>query len=366
MTQELTKERFKHLGTQGADHQKRIVQLGLVVIGVLLPVLIFWLVAFPITQQPLAPRSYPNFRIEFFNTQTGVIIGPRVLHTRDSGKTWSIIDYANPADAIKPTDNPRYARNLIDFVDPEWAWRASRKESDSIEYSVNGGVSWSEPIRTRVKARGPLVFVSRDVGWVLGDVPVATRDGGKTWREESALQNLRFEYPFFLDSNRGWLGNYWGVIAVTADGGQHWETYNTELKQMRALFFLDSHQGWIVGDNGLVASTQNGGKDWTRTKVPVPSDGNRKRELLDVFFLSQDLGWIVGEQGVVLLTKDGGKSWIRVSTPTDAPLCSVRFIDALHGWAVGGHPPPVIPISPPSNVVLETSDGGQTWNERTF
>jgi len=38
----------------------------------------------------------------------------------------------------------------------------------------------------------------------------------------------------------------------------------------------------------------------------------------------------------------------------------------LHGWAVGGDSTPAIPLTPPSNVVLETNDGGLTWKPRMF
>jgi photosystem II stability/assembly factor-like uncharacterized protein len=319
-------------------------------------------------EKPPSHNSYPNFRVEFFDEHSGVIIGPRVFHTKDGGRTWSIIDYVSVSDSFKAKDGPKPAKHLIHFVDSEWAWRISPKESESVEYTKDGGRSWTQPIRTGVKARSSIVFVTREVGWVLGDVPVVTRDGGKTWREETALSNLRLEYPYFLDLNHGWVANYWGIIGRTADGGQHWNILRTPLKQVRSLFFLNPNDGWAVGDDGLVASTENGGIDWTirDAQVPLDSYGKIRTELLDVFFLTSDLGWIVGQGGVIIATKDGGKSWARASTPTRAPLSSVRFTDALHGWAVGGDPAPPLPVGPPSNVVLETNDGGLNWSAKIF
>ena len=87
---------------------------------------------------------------------------------------------------------------------------------------------------------------------------------------------------------------------------------------------------------------------------------------MDVFFLTPESGWIVGQNGLILFTRDGGKNWFRGSTPTNAPLSSVRFTDAQHGWAVDGHSAELIISSPPSNVVLETKDGGQNWTVRNF
>ena len=59
-----------------------------------------WYLGSTPTQWPT--RDYPNSRVEFFNNEMGVIIGPRVLHTQNGGKAWSIIDYVNPSDSFNP------------------------------------------------------------------------------------------------------------------------------------------------------------------------------------------------------------------------------------------------------------------------
>jgi photosystem II stability/assembly factor-like uncharacterized protein len=341
-----------------------VLRLGVTVALVLLVSSAVWYLASPPKQNAWAARDYPNSRVEFFDNQTGVIIGPRVLHTQNGGKVWSVIDYVNPSDSFKPKDDPSYAKYLVDFVDPEWAWRVSLTDPESVEYSSDGARSWSKPIRTGVKSRSALVFVTREMGWVLGDTPVMTRDGGRTWREERSLANHRFAYPFFLDRNYGWLANNRGVIGRTTDGGLHWETVRTQLKNIRTLFFVDSLNGWAVGANRLLARTENGGHDWRIVEISIPSD--EKHEFLDVFFLSPDLGWIAGQDGLIVTTKDGGKTWTRTSTPTSASLCSIRLTDALHGWAVGGSPPSVLFGAPPSNVILETNDGGENWKTTVF
>ena len=336
------------------------MRFGLIVILLLFLLTGTWYLLSPQSGKPWSVKKYPNSRVEFFNNHDGVIIGPRVIHTKDAGKAWSIIDYVNPSDSFKPKDNPNHAKLLVDFVDPEWAWRASPTDPQAVEFSNDGARSWSKPIPTGVKARSSLAFLSRDVGWVFGDVPVVTRDRGRTWQEETALANLRFEYPFFLDESHGWVANYWGIIGRTTDSGQHWEIVHTELKNIRGLFFLNPERGWAVGDKGLLAGTEDGGRNWKIVDASVTT------ELLDVFFLSPELGWIVGQNGLVLITRDGGKSWTRGSTPIRDLLCSVRFVDSLHGWTVGGNPTPAIPVLPPSNVVLETKDGGQNWETRVF
>ncbi|CAN5267956.1 YCF48-related protein [soil metagenome] len=62
---------------------------------------------------------------------------------------------------------------------------------------------------------------------------------------------------------------------------------------------------------------------------------------------------VVGERGIILLSDDGGRSWQQSGTPTSVTLTTVRFADAMHGWAVGH-----------GGVVLATEDGGKNWTRR--
>jgi photosystem II stability/assembly factor-like uncharacterized protein len=62
--------------------------------------------------------------------------------------------------------------------------------------------------------------------------------------------------------------------------------------------------------------------------------------------------WTVGQYGLILHSTDGGATWANQLSPTNAQLDCVRFLDPLHGWALG-------------NEVLYTIDGGITWQKGT-
>ena len=51
---------------------------------------------------------------------------------------------------------------------------------------------------------------------------------------------------------------------------------------------------------------------------------------------TRDDGWIVGDQGVILHTTDGGATWTPQTSGVTDDLAGVTFVDAQHGWAVGG------------------------------
>ena len=57
-----------------------------------------------------------------------------------------------------------------------------------------------------------------------------------------------------------------------------------------------------------------------------------------------------GERGIILLSDDDGHSWRQAKVPVQATLTALQFIDQKTGWAVGHF-----------GVVLNTSDGGETW-----
>ena len=61
----------------------------------------------------------------------------------------------------------------------------------------------------------------------------------------------------------------------------------------------------------------------------------------------------VGERGTILLSDDDGQAWRQVPSPVSVSLTGVSFGDDQHGWIVGH-----------GQVVLTTSDAGQTWTRQ--
>ncbi len=136
------------------------------------------------------------------------------------------------------------------------------------------------------------------------------------------------------------------------------------------------------GHHGHILYSDDGGDTWQQAQVPVRS------AILDIDFPTPELGWAVGHEGVILHSSDGGKTWIKqydgvrygveglayyqvraaaepdnelysklveemdfaVSQGADKPFFRVAFSDANHGYALGAY-----------GMVLETRDGGQTW-----
>lgn len=72
--------------------------------------------------------------------------------------------------------------------------------------------------------------------------------------------------------------------------------------------------------------------------------------LSGVSFIDADHGWAVGGNGVIVATADAGVTWTAETSNTNSTLHGVTFIDASHGWAVGEF-----------GAIVATADGGATW-----
>jgi photosystem II stability/assembly factor-like uncharacterized protein len=81
---------------------------------------------------------------------------------------------------------------------------------------------------------------------------------------------------------------------------------------------------------------------------PWPTINN----LFDVYFITPQKGWMVGSEGTVVETSDGGETWQIQYKDDDKYFTGVFFIDENEGWVIGWHD------------VLHTADGGINWEEQ--
>ncbi len=83
-------------------------------------------------------------------------------------------------------------------------------------------------------------------------------------------------------------------------------------------------------------------------QVETPTSAN----LTNVFFLNSEKGWAVGHDATILQTSDGGLTWnIAFESPKiKKPFLDVMFFNKMQGVAVGAY-----------GLFYRTVDGGNTW-----
>lgn len=169
-------------------------------------------------------------------------------------------------------------------------------------------------------------------------------------------------------------GNSSPLVLCTADGGMSWRaaSVGAGLTMPTAIHMVDDQVGYLVTfefANFQIANkayrTDDGGRTWVEQALPGPPQGS----LTDVFFVGADHGWTVGDVGV-FRTADGGATWQAGSLPDLSVGRSVDglfFLDAQHGFAVGGTPAEEPqdewddPVPACCGFILETTDGGESW-----
>jgi len=168
-----------------------------------------------------------------------------------------------------------------------------------------------------------------------------------------------------------------GVLVNSRDGGVSWQTIKLPDLPVAA-DFVDGQKGWMVSPD-VVYRTTDGGSTWQKA--------SKLKGVLRVKFLTAERGFAVGYPKAVWSTTDGGTTWAKVpeaATPTSKPentaYNTIAFQDGKRGMITGSSRPPrrddtrapawMDPEaqkrqSPNLTLVLDTKDGGQTWNPQT-
>jgi photosystem II stability/assembly factor-like uncharacterized protein len=150
----------------------------------------------------------------------------------------------------------------------------------------------------------------------------------------------------FVSTTVGWMGAEPATLLCTRDGGRTWDEQGRLASEPIAAFhFVDRDVGWIVGSSGSILATSDGGTTW----ITQRSGKGTKSALADVRFIDGLHGWAVGDD-LVLRTTDGASSWKLQAVTVSAIWTRIFFADATHGGIVGER-----------SSILHTVDGGATW-----
>ncbi|HEY8515841.1 MAG TPA: YCF48-related protein [Candidatus Binatia bacterium] len=248
-------------------------------------------------------------------------------------------------------------------------------QSGAIVESSDGGLTWNLLLDNDLQLWS-VDFVSPQTGWAVGWSSLRiTTDGGGSWNSQndniandgylSDLYAVRFR-----SSTEGIAVGAWGdnslnhgpIILVTADAGQFWNVGLILPSDNPALAngtlwdacFLEDGTAIAVGNGtrgAIVLLSVDGGETWH----DITDRFERAPKGNGVACVGDSLIWIVGEEGELFHSKDAGGTWIDLSAnlpPLSGALRSVSFRNANEGIAGGDGP-----------VLLETSDGGQTWTQ---
>jgi len=209
----------------------------------------------------------------------------------------------------------------------------------------------------------------------------AAMAAGGRWRVQYAHQgkaeSLRIADLKFASSRRGVaVGDLMAgrrsrsVALLTGDGGGSWEMVPLAESPL-SLFLLNERVGWVVTAKG-VWKTADSGRNWRRLPGNRATSHARR-----VWFQDENSGWLVGSQKSIFHTSDGGRLWTPVpeagqvaSTPRYTTFDWIVFNGGRTGVIAGASIPPrrgsaAARETPQLTILLQTADGGVTWQAST-
>ena len=177
----------------------------------------------------------------------------------------------------------------------------------------------------------------------------------------------RIDGLHFVDAQTGWIAAGGGTIHRTTNGGANWEQqYMDRNLYFRSIMFADPQHGWAgtLNSSSILFETSNGGAFWAPvTNIPEP----KPNAICGLWVASPLVIYGVGSYaGPARLIKsiDAGATWTSSDlAPLVTTLVDVFFFDELEGFIIGGRGQ--FPTTLQA-VVLHTTDGGATWQERYF
>jgi photosystem II stability/assembly factor-like uncharacterized protein len=222
-----------------------------------------------------------------------------------------------------------------------------------INQRTSGTGIWTElnPKVPRVDYLG-INFVNTDTGWACGDLGtiIKTTDGGESWNTLETNISTPILKVRSYDGQTVIAAGFDGLILRSTDGSESWLQVTSNVTgDLWGLQMINDTLGWACGNYNSLTKTTDGGETWTRIYTPGYT-GN----YWWIDFFTKDDGFIAAD-GYVLRTSDGGNNWEIIPAGDSYPLFCLDVIDSLHIAAAGYGGTDY----PSKNIY--SSDGGNTW-----
>ncbi|MCQ2604998.1 MAG: YCF48-related protein [Bacteroidales bacterium] len=316
--------------------------------------------------------------IYLYNSET-------IYRSIDNGISWNKFE-TNGIPKVLESYKMEYEHIFYKNTDTLFISATNRVNGSKIYRTTNGGKDWSlvaENLYSRNIYNGvvSLHFVSSQKGYAFGaGYYTESNDGGATWTKHvlenyetyfydgivtngvliqsyasssvivSDLQNVvwyKAGIHRFVSSSNKVIGNWNKTVHYTNDDGQTWQTKKNEIEDyFNDICCLDEKVMIQVGRNLTSYVTVDGGETWTKY-VHGGGEGFN-----DIYAKNAKECFIAGKTGRMFHTKDGGETWEWRDLYTMG-LKSITFPTQDTGYVIS------------KNVLLMTTDGGKTWQQKT-
>ncbi|MCH3882506.1 T9SS type A sorting domain-containing protein [Tenacibaculum aquimarinum] len=250
-------------------------------------------------------ENYNDFRqLQFINSNIGYAqSGSYFYKTTDSGDNWNLVGALSLGTSVLAGD--------FTFVNESIGYATTASTyGGHVFKTTDGGVTWialNNGYDIIDEGITSIFFLDENIGFISGGFNskkvMKTVDGGANWTQVS---NQKFGHIQFVNDLVGYgnrIGNYYGAMYKTIDGGDTWNiNFELEGEDINTFHFVDENNGYFVGDQGLIYKTNDGGTNWEELEIPY-------EWYTQVNFYSKNVGYIADEDGKLYKTENGGISW---------------------------------------------------------
>lgn len=306
----------------------------------------------------------------------------QIYKTVDGGKTWSE-HKTNGIPQVIDKRRVEYRNFFIKNIDTLFFIITNRVNGMRIYMSVDNGDNWTEVAKdmdgnSYFSGIANMCFVTSNHGFAFGTAGfyAETKDGGLTW-EKHVISHLTYFYDGIKCGDGTMIQVYDGsvpdiegvkwvsliesykmcsvankIIILDSDGLRTTQDMGTTWKQVELssicndMIFLSEKVGVVVGRNLISYVTIDGGEIWTKY---VHGGGEGINE---IYAKNEEECFLAGSTGRMFHTKDGGETWTWQDIYTMG-LKSITFPSQDTGYVIS------------KNVLLMTTDGGDTWVQKT-
>ncbi len=253
--------------------------------------------------------------IEFINDSTGFFSsrGNKILKTTNSGLNWQRITLGG------------FTITALNFLNQTTGFLSTWNYGKILK-TTNSGLNWNELSFTFTIDFYDVQFFDNDTGYICGqDYPplargfiAKTTDGGNNWKRwyNTGLENHSLS---FINSQTGYVADYWGTLFKTTNGGQdlQWNAIHNFQGFVSEIQAIDENVIYECGGNGNIFRSTNGGYNWERMNSQTTD------HLYGLHFLNKDTGYVCGENGTILRTTNAstvGISQLSTEVPSGYKL----------------------------------------------
>lgn len=311
----------------------------------------------PMTSEAMR-RDAELHDLSFVSPQEGWAVGDRgvIWHTSDGGRRWELQESGVAC--------PLYS---VCFVNARLGWAAGgiahpflHTSTGVVLMTEDGGQRWQPNTKLLLPLVKQVRFFSERLGWAVA-CPSAlfssgvffTNSGGMSW-EPMAGGGRQWLGAGFLDPRAGVVAGRSGMITTVRSGMLQPSILPAAgARSLTRVKLVPPQYGWLIGDGGLVLMTGDLGQTWQSTPGPIPPDVARGFDF-SALSVRGPKCWIAGSPGTrVFFSPDAGQSWTSFPTGQTLPIHALSMVDDQQGWAVGA-----------LGTILNTTDGGQTWQRQ--